>query len=225
MVRSVPLLVALRERPLTEPKRLTRLLCIATYGTIPDELTFFYSVASPFTTRYSSVMPTVHLIEGPVGAGKSTFATVLASQTQGVHIALDEWFADLFSPDRPAGDFSLWYIARKERLIDHIWRHSQRLLASGNDVILELGLIQRGPRVEFCRKLQGCGYTPVIHVLDAPADVRRERVRRRNTEKGATFSMVVPDHVFDMASGLWEAPDEIERGEFEVKFVESPQLG
>ena len=169
-------------------------------------------------------MPTVHLIEGPVGAGKSTFAAVLASRTDGVHIALDEWFAKLFSPDRPAGDFVSWYVDRKERLTDLIWRHSEHLLASGKDVVLELGLIQHGPRIEFCRRVQECGYAPVIHVLDAPTDVRRERVRRRNIEKGITFSMVVPDHIFDLASKLWEAPDEIECEEFEVNFVESFQL-
>jgi adenylate kinase family enzyme len=50
-------------------------------------------------------MPTIHIIEGPVGAGKSTYATALALRTQGIHIALDAWFATLFSPDRPDGDF------------------------------------------------------------------------------------------------------------------------
>lgn len=183
----------------------------------------FSGRVSRFTALDSIDMSTIHLIEGPVGSGKSTFAAALASRTNGVHIALDEWFANLFSPDRPSGDFVPWYIERKERLVDLIWRHSQRLLASEKDVILELGLIQRAPRVEFCRKVQDLGYVPLIHVLDAALDVRRERVRRRNTEKGATFSMVVPDHVFEMASNLWEAPDEIECEEFEVQFVEPLQ--
>ncbi len=31
--------------------------------------------------------------------------------------------------------------------------------------------------------------------------------------------MVVPDHVFEMASKLWESPDELECEEFEVSFV------
>jgi predicted kinase len=100
-------------------------------------------------------MAVAHLVEGPVGAGKSTYATALASRTGGVHIALDEWFARLFSPDRPAGDFVPWYVERKERLLGLVWQHGQRILASGKDVILELGLIQRGPRVEFCRDMQG----------------------------------------------------------------------
>lgn len=165
-------------------------------------------------------MPIVYIIEGPVGAGKSTHATVLAAQSQGVHIALDEWFARLFSPDRPDGDFIPWYIERKDRLLELIWNHAQRILAANKDVILELGLIQRGPRVEFCRKVRDCGHEPVLQVLDAPLEVRRERVKRRNSERGATFSMVVPDHVFDLASRLWEAPDEVECDEFEVEFVE-----
>ncbi|WP_071658903.1 AAA family ATPase [Duganella sp. HH101] len=164
-------------------------------------------------------MPTVYLIEGPVGAGKSTFATQLASRTEGVHIALDEWFVRLFSADRPAGEFIPWYVERKDRLVDLIWDHSRRLLAAQKDVILELGLIQRGPRIEFSRRISHSGHAPVLHILDAPIDVRRERVRRRNTEKGATFSMIVPDHVFDIASSLWEAPDDIECDEFDVKFV------
>ena len=164
-------------------------------------------------------MPKVHLIEGPVGAGKSTYSAALALRTHGVHIALDEWFAALFSPDRPASDFVPWYMERKGRLLDLIWRHARRVLTSGTDVILELGLIQRQGRSEFCRRVQSEGFDLTLHVLDAPLETRRERVRRRNVEKGSTFAMVVPDHVFDLASGLWDSPDEVECSEYEVCFV------
>ena len=46
-------------------------------------------------------MPKVHLVEGPVGAGKSTYSSTLVLRTNGVHVALDEWFVALSSPDRP----------------------------------------------------------------------------------------------------------------------------
>lgn len=164
-------------------------------------------------------MPRVHLIEGPVGAGKSTYSAALAGRTQGVHIALDEWFAALFSPDRPGSDFIAWYMQRKERLLDLIWSHSRRVLASDTDVILELGLIQRHGRVEFCRRVQDEGVELAVYVLDAPLEVRHARVQRRNTDKGTTFAMVVPDHVFEMASRLWEAPDELECSEYQITFV------
>ena len=164
-------------------------------------------------------IPTVHLIEGPVGAGKSTYAISLAATAQATHIALDEWFAALFSPDRPAQDILPWYIERKARLIELIWNHSKRMLNSGGNVILELGLIQQDSRIEFCRRVQSEGYDLIVHVLDAPIEVRRERVQARNRHKGTTFSMVVPDHVFEMASHLWQPPDDIECTEFTVNFV------
>ena len=164
-------------------------------------------------------MSRVHLIEGPVGAGKSTYSAALAASSNGVHIPLDEWFAALFSPDRPDGDFVPWYVQRKDRLLGLIWNHSRRILASGRDVVLELGLIHRQPRIQFCRMITNEGFLPHLHVLDAPLEIRRARVRRRNEERGPTFSMVVPDHVFEMASKLWEPPGELECEEFEVSFV------
>ena len=169
-------------------------------------------------------MPKVHLIEGPVGAGKSTYASALVHRTNGVHVALDEWFAVLFSPDCPAADVAAWYMQRKERLLAVIWSHGRRVLASGTDIVLELGLIQRQPRMAFCRQIQNEGFELAVHVLDAPLEVRRERVQRRNAEKGSTFAMVVPDHVFEMASALWEAPDDVECSEYDITYVSTTQV-
>ena len=172
----------------------------------------------------TQAMNQVHLVEGPVGAGKSTFSTVLAENVGGVPIALDEWFARLFSPDRPEGDFVPWYVQRKERLLDLIWIHSQKILDSGRDVVLELGLIQQLPRMAFCRRIMDQGFSLRIHVLDAPLELRRERVRRRNEEQGPTFSMLVPDHIFEIASALWEPPDEFECEEFDIDFVSTSPI-
>jgi predicted kinase len=132
---------------------------------------------------------------------------------------LDEWFARLFSPDRPGGNFVPWYLERKDRLLELIWDHSRRILGSGTDVILELGLIQRQPRLEFCHRLRAGGFDLLLYILDESRDIRRQRVRLRNTEKGSTFSMVVPDHVFEVASDMWEAPDYIEQSEFAIEYV------
>jgi len=169
-------------------------------------------------------MPRVHLIEGPVGAGKSTFAASLSPRVQGVHLALDEWFVRLFSPDRPAGNFVPWYLERKNRLLELIWDHSRRILSSDRDVILELGLIQRQQRSEFCQRVRSDGFDVVLYVLDEPRDIRRERVRLRNTVKGPTFSMVVPDHVFEVASDMWEAPDDFEQSEVTIEYVATSSM-
>ncbi|WP_296767117.1 ATP-binding protein [Thiobacillus sp.] len=163
-------------------------------------------------------MPQIHFIEGPVGAGKSTYAKAIAEKGSFSHIALDEWFARLFSPDRPQENFVTWYIERKDRVLALILNHAHDILATNKDVALELGLIQRAPRQALFRQLLQDGIKFTVHILDAPLGVRRERVRLRNTEQGETFSMIVPDHIFEIASAMWEPPDDLELEEYEHIF-------
>ena len=89
----------------------------------------------------------------------------------------------------------------------------------GTDAILELGLIQRAARRDFYARLDTAGYAHTVYVLDAPKEVRRARVLRRNAEKGATFSMVVPDAIFEMASRMWEPPDDTECASRDIQFI------
>lgn len=166
-------------------------------------------------------MAAIHLIEGPVGAGKSTFASKLAREVGGVHVPLDQWFVRLFSPDRPATDLMVWYQERKRRLLDLIWTHAVALLSSGTTPVLELGLVRRDDRDEIYGRADEGGLEMIVHVLDAPRDVRRERVRRRNSERGATFFMVVPDSIFELASDAWEPPDDSEIRERGIHLVSS----
>ena len=164
-------------------------------------------------------MAAIYLIEGPVGAGKSTHSRRLASQVRGVHLALDEWFVRLFSPDRPAGNFVPWYLERKDRLLDLMWTHAREVAATGVSPILELGLIQRQARIDFYERARRDGATLTVHLLDAPIEVRWERVDHRNENKGDTFSMVVSRQVFDAASAMWEHPDEDEIREYGVEVL------
>lgn len=152
----------------------------------------------------------MHLIEGPVGAGKSTFAAKLSLAQGAPHLNLDEWMATLFSPDRPAEDFWEWYTERKDRCIQQIWQVACELVDSDIDAVLELGLVQSVDRDAFYRRVDGTDYSLKVYLLDTPLDVRRQRVRDRNAQKGSTYKMEVSDEVFDVANGFWQAPDELE---------------
>ncbi len=170
-------------------------------------------------------MARIYLIEGPVGAGKSTFAASLATRIdRGVHIALDEWFTKLFSPDRPSTDLMPWYIERKARLLDHIWKHVQSLLAGGVVPILELGLVQRHSREDIYKRARNVEVDLTVYLLQASREVRRARVLRRNVERGPTFSMLVPTPFFELASDVWEEPDEVEMAENRIEIVSTEGL-
>lgn len=164
-------------------------------------------------------MAVIHLVEGPVGAGKSTYAARLGMEQAAPRLILDEWIATLFRADRPETDVMNWYMERKRRCVEQIWNVASDLVEKGGNVILELGLIQRQDREEFYSRVDAAGYQLKVHVLDAPRDVRRERVRERNSAKGGTFFMPVPDEIFELASDLWQAPDEAECEARNIHFV------
>lgn len=164
-------------------------------------------------------MAKIHLVEGPVGAGKSTFVAALRKQYAAPGFILDAWFVRLYSPDRPAVNVMDWYITRKERCLEQIWATAKEVLDAGHDVVLELGLVEKINRERFYTQASEAGYELAIYLVDAPREVRRERVRRRNLERGATYAMEVPDTFFELASDHWEPIDEIEREMYGVHVV------
>lgn len=152
----------------------------------------------------------MHLLVGPVGAGKSTYGIALAKETRAVRLTLDAWMTTLFAPDRPSEGVMPWYVERAARAVDVIWQVALDVLGTGTSVVLEIGLLARRARAAFYARADAAGIRVVLHVVDAPRDVRRARVERRNRERGDTFSMVVPPEIFELASDLWEPPDDDE---------------
>lgn len=169
--------------------------------------------------------PRVHLVIGPVGAGKTTFVRELALARRAVALNLDDWMATLFSADRPEHDVMVWYRSRTSRCIAQIWKTAQAVLGSGRDVVLEIGLIQRAQRQHFYERVGSWDSRMVVYVVDAPREIRRSRVTLRNEERGGTFSMVVPEDIFELASDLWEPPNGVECQERTVRYVQQHQTG
>jgi predicted kinase len=155
-------------------------------------------------------LATIHLIEGPVGAGKSTFAGQLALTHAGVHLNLDEWMATLFSADRPEEGFMQWYAECKDRCISQIWSVTCALVDAGVNAILELGLVQLRDREQFYGRVDAAGYELEVYLLLAPKAVRKHRVQGRNADQGSTFKMEVSDEIFEIADSMWQAPDDDE---------------
>lgn len=163
--------------------------------------------------------PRIYLIEGPVGAGKSTYAARLSLQHAAPHLNLDEWMVNLFRADRPADDFMAWYAERKDRCLRQIWHTVCSLVDSGHSVVLELGLVSRVLRDAFYQQVDAAGYELQVTVLSVPLDVRRARVVERNTQRGTTFQMEVSPEVFELANRAWEEPDEQEISARDIEFV------
>jgi predicted kinase len=185
----------------------------------PHEDAISLGATSGVPQRQTAEPARIHLIVGPVGAGKSTFGAQLARSRPAVRLTLDEWMATLFRPDRPDQRVIEWYLERSARCIEQIWAVTTELLRASMDVVLEIGLLRRREREAFYRRVDDADFELVIHVLDAARDVRRERVMHRNQQGGPTFSVHVPLDIFEYASDLWEPPEDEECAGRNVSFT------
>src|ERR1700760_4123416 len=129
---------------------------------------------------------TLHVIFGPCGAGKTTYAHALARREGAVAFVLDEWGARLFGPDVSGPlDFG-WMQERLGRCQALIWSTATAVLAAGTSVVLDIGAMRRADRERIGQMAEAGGFALQWHFVDAPQDVRRARVAARNTAKGET---------------------------------------
>ena len=150
---------------------------------------------------------TLHVIFGPSGAGKTTYAQQLSRREPAVHFAIDDWMARLFAADMPEPIAFEWMMERVERCESQIWSVAAATMAAGTSVVLDLGLMRRSDRVRVAEIAQACDLPIQFHFVTASAAIRRARVLARNEVRGETFAIEVSPDMFDFIEGVYEAPD------------------
>ena len=153
---------------------------------------------------------TLHVVFGPAGAGKSTYARELARREPAVSFSIDEWIAKLFAPDMPDPVEFEWMMERVERCEAQIWSVAAGVMATGGSVVLDLGLMRRTDRARVAEIAEAVELPIQFHLVTAPRDIRRARVMARNEVEGDGFNLVVPPQMFDFMEGVSEAPDAAE---------------
>ena len=148
----------------------------------------------------------IHLVFGPQGAGKSTYARELAQRVGGVRLSIDEWMGELFGPDltRPL-NFS-WIMARVQRCEKRIWSTASAITGAGGSVVLDLGFMKVASSAAFRSRAEAAGLAVQLHAVSAPHALRRRRVLARNADQGATFSFEVTPVMFDVMEREFEPP-------------------
>lgn len=156
-------------------------------------------------------MTTLHLIYGPQGAGKSTRAAELARLHHALPLAIDDWMGQLYGPDLPQPMDLAWVMARVQRCESRIWHTAEAALRAGCAVVLDLGFMKRAQRAAAAARAGAADRPVQWHFVDAPLALRRERVARRNTQRGATFAFEVTPAMFDFMESQYEPPSAEER--------------
>jgi predicted kinase len=137
-------------------------------------------------------MPTLHMIYGFVGAGKTTFAKKLESTLPAVRFTQDEWMNRLYGDNPPLEHFAEYY----KQVEELIWVYASRLLELNQDVILDAGFWSRRSRDDARARARAIGAETRLYFLDAPESVLLERVRKRN--ENLQGSLYIDDHAFEL---------------------------
>lgn len=107
-----------------------------------------------------SSSPTVHLVHGYLGVGKTSFARQLSEQTGAIRLSADEWYLRLYTNGRPTEqlDDVLW--RRRKSQLDDLW---PQLLARGVDLVLDFGVWSRSERDHARSRATALGANLVLY--------------------------------------------------------------
>jgi predicted kinase len=153
---------------------------------------------------------TIHLVAGPIGAGKTTYARDLANRVEGVSFSIDEWMYALFGADMPTPLDPEWVFTRVKRCNERIMKTALLIAPRGLDVVLDLGFTRTQDRAAAAEVARAAGLKLKLHWLEVPAVERWARVEARNAERGSTYSFAITRQMFDFMEARVEEPDQEE---------------
>jgi len=135
-------------------------------------------------------MPTLFLICGLPGSGKTTVALALERDHEAVRLAPDEWMA------RIVGDG--WDHKRREQVEKVQWALAQRLLTLGLNVVLENGFWRRAERQAYRARASALGANSKLIYCDATRNELKRRLVARNADLPPDTFVVTPEQLDNM---------------------------
>lgn len=134
-----------------------------------------------------SGVPTLYLMCGMPGAGKSTAAARLVAKHSALLLSPDEWIARLASDSDGHDD------ALRDRVLAAQFDEALKTLRAGQSVVWDHGCWTRAERdaVRVAAEAVGAGYE--LWWLDTPVDEIKRRLVTRNAAGGGF--VVTPEHI------------------------------
>ena len=151
--------------------------------------------------------PTLTLMVGLPGAGKTTRAKELERETGAIRFTPDEWHLFLFGDDFHDPREHALHDQRHDRVEQLMWSLGKGLLQKGVSVILDFGFWAREEREEKYREAMALGVRFQICYAHAPLEELCRRLSARGKEgREDVFSTITREDVESWAK-LFQPPD------------------
>jgi len=137
--------------------------------------------------------PTLFLLVGLPGTGKTTVSRALEGERGALRLSPNEWMLPLFGDSDPDGP--------RDVLEGRLLCVSHRALHGGLDVVVDLGLWGREERAALADLARHTGAHCEVRHCHVEEEERRARIDRRWAESpSTTFSMTEDDHAGNLGS-------------------------
>jgi len=118
----------------------------------------------------------LYIIQGFLGAGKTTYSKGLVQKTGAVRLNGDEWCDAHFPEEKLSKEWDTCFA----EAIKTLWAEAEQLLANGKSVILDFGFWSRESRDYARAKANDLGVACELHYVFAPDEVLLERIGKRS---------------------------------------------
>lgn len=145
---------------------------------------------------------TLYIIQGFIGAGKSTFSRKLASETGAVHLNPDECVARFYDKNEYMQNWDKCF----EETVNRLWQKTKEYLQTGKSVIFDMGFWQKKDR-DFARRIAGERKSQLKHIyLYVPDELLKKRIIESRPQEWAERHL----QNFEKNKRLFEEPQESE---------------
>ncbi len=149
--------------------------------------------------------PTIYLLCGRIGSGKTSFAKRLERDTGAVRFTHDEWVSRAYGSCPPEAD----YADIAARINSEIWDAAIGRATLGQDSILDYGFWTRDSRDLARERVARAGAVARCYYLRCPVSVARTRTLKRSAAPPPD-SLWIDAAAFQKLNALFEPPQDDE---------------
>ena len=119
--------------------------------------------------------PTIYLMCGFLGAGKTTYSKKLAQETGAIHLNPDEVCMLRYTSEEYETNWDFCFA----QTVDYLWQEIATYIKRNKDVIFDMGFWTKSSRQQAINKIKQMGGNPIIYYIYAPDSVLKQRLTKR----------------------------------------------